>query len=207
MTQFLNSLAAAQRALQSNDTRLDVLIKKYGACQIVPHRDYYGELLSAIIGQQLSEKAGATILKRFLELFGGKMPLPQAIIQRPADDIRAIGVSYPKIGYMKDLAQHVVDDRLDLAHIATLPNETVIEQLVAVKGIGEWSAHMFMIFCLGRLDVLPVGDLGIRKAMMLLYNLPALPDPLTMRNLAKSNKWSPYESVASWYLWESLDNK
>ncbi len=121
------------------------------------------------------------------------------------DKIRAIGCSYSKIGYMKDLAQHIIDERLDLAHIATLPNETVIEQLVAVKGIGEWTAHMFMIFSLGRLDILPTGDLGIRKAMQRVYDLAELPAPATMHKIAQKNHWKPYESVASWYLWKSID--
>jgi DNA-3-methyladenine glycosylase II len=107
---------------------------------------------------------------------------------------------------MKDLAGHILDKRLDLAHIASMPNDQLIEQLTAVKGIGQWSAHMFMIFCLGRLDVLPVGDLGVRKAMMRVYDLSELPDPATCVTIASENNWHPYESVAAWYLWQSLDN-
>jgi DNA-3-methyladenine glycosylase II len=117
-----------------------------------------------------------------------------------------VGVSYGKIGYMKDLATHILDGRLDLAHVATLPNNIIISQLTAVKGIGEWTAHMFMIFSLGRLDVLPTGDLGVRKAMVLQYHLSDLPSPIAMREIALSRHWSPYESVAAWYMWQSLDN-
>jgi DNA-3-methyladenine glycosylase II len=206
MTVWDERLREAEEHLAKVDPKLKILIKKHRPCKLLPHTDYYGELVGAIIGQQLSEKAGATIYKRFLELFGGKLPTPEQIIAVDKEKIRAIGCSYGKIGYMKDLAQHIVDERLDLSHIATLPNDTVIEQLVAVKGIGEWSAHMFMIFSLGRLDILPTGDLGIRKAMMRVYNLPELPSPAQMKAIALHNKWNPYESVASWYLWKSVDS-
>lgn len=200
-------LRQAQEQLINNDPVFTTLIPKYGDCKLKPHTNYYGELVSAIIGQQLSEKAGATIYKRFLTLFDGKLPTPEEIISTDTEAIRGIGCSYSKAGYMKDLAQHIIDGRLDLDHISTLPNDTVIQQLVAVKGIGEWSAHMFMMFSLGRLDILPTGDLGIRKAMMIQYKLPELPKPLEMKQIATKNNWQPYQSVASWYLWQSLDNQ
>lgn len=199
-------LKAAEQHLSHADPVLKNLITRYGPCQLTPHTDYYGELVGAIIGQQLSEKAGATIYNRFLTLFGGRLPSPEQIIQTDAEAIRAIGCSYSKANYMKDLAEHIIDGRLDLDHISTLPNDEVVRQLVAVKGIGEWSAHMFMMFSLGRLDVLPTGDLGIRKAMMQLYGLPVLPSPQTMHELALRHGWVPYQSVAAWYLWQSLDN-
>jgi DNA-3-methyladenine glycosylase II len=206
MTDFERKLRLARKHLSANDPRLADLIARYGACGLRPHTDYYGELLSAIIGQQLSAKAGDTIYRRFIELFGGAIPTPQRIVDLEADSIRAIGVSYGKIGYMKDLAAHILDARLDLPHISTLPDAVVIDQLVAVKGIGEWSAHMFMIFSLGRLDVLPVGDLGIRRAIMLAYGTDGLPGPAAIEALAAANGWRPYTSVASWYLWKSLNN-
>ena len=202
-----DQLKKAETSLGSADPVLYTLIQRFGHCQLLPHTNYYGELVSAIIGQQLSEKAGATIYKRFLTLFDDRLPTPEEIIAIDTKKIRNIGCSYSKAGYMKDLAQHIVDGKLDLAHIATLPNQTVIEQLVAVKGIGEWSAHMFMIFSLGRLDILPTGDLGIRKAMMIQYELPALPRPTEMHEIALQRGWTPYQSVASWYLWKSLDNQ
>lgn len=202
-----HTLRAAERHLMESDPILDELITRYGPCKITPHTDYYGELVSAIIGQQLSEKAGATIYKRFLTLFDGKLPSPEQILDTDTEAIRGIGCSYSKAGYMKDLAQHIIDGRLDLADIATLPNDVVIKQLVAVKGIGEWSAHMFMMFSLGRLDILPTGDLGIRKGMVLNYGLSELPKPAIMHELALKNGWKPYQSVASWYMWQSLDNQ
>jgi DNA-3-methyladenine glycosylase II len=206
-TSWENQLRIAQDHLTEADPILTELIVRFGNCTLAPHTDYYGELVSAIIGQQLSEKAGATIYKRFLTLFDDKLPTPEQILATDTEAIRGIGCSYSKAGYMKDLAQHIIDGRLDLAHIATLPNDVVIKQLVEVKGIGEWSAHMFMMFCLGRLDILPTGDLGVRKAMMNLYGLSELPKPAVMHEIALTHGWTPYQSVASWYMWQSLDNQ
>jgi DNA-3-methyladenine glycosylase II len=134
------------------------------------------------------------------------MPTPEQLLEVEDQKLRDAGLSWAKVRYVKDLAQHVLDKRLDLEHVATMPNDQLIEQLTAVKGIGEWSAHMFMMFGLGRLDVLPVGDLGIRKALVLHYGLDKMPDPATCITIANENNWHPYESVASWYLWKSLDN-
>lgn len=204
---FKRNLNKAQTELSASDKKLAVLIEKYGDCNLAPHSDYYAELVSNIVGQQLSVKAGATIWQRVLLVFGGKIPTEEQLVVVDTEKLRACGVSYAKAGYMKDLAQHILDGRLDMAHIATLPNEELIKQLTAVKGIGEWSAHMFMIFSLGRLDILPVGDLGVRKAAMAVYGLSELPDKQTLQKLSAKNGWSPYESVAAWYLWKSLDNK
>ena len=204
---FAERLDAAQKHLAANDSKLAVIIAERGPATLKPHRDYYAELVSGIVGQQLSVKAAATIWRRVLDLFDGHLPTPEQLLKIDAEKIRAAGVSYPKIRYMKDLAQHIIDGRLDMAHISSLPNEEVIEQLTAVKGIGEWSAHMFLIFSLGRLDILPVGDLGIRKAAMDLYDLPVLPGREALEVLARKNNWHPYESVAAWYLWASFDNK
>lgn len=203
---FDQKLRQAEQHLSKNDKQLKQVIASIGPSRIKPHRDHYGELVGSIVGQQLSAKAGATIWRRVLDLFGGKMPTPQQLLKIDADEIRACGVSYPKIGYMKDLAQHILDGRLDLEHLSTVPNDQLIEQLTAVKGIGQWSAHMFMLFGLGRLDILPVGDLGIRKAIQNLYGLRELPDPEQIITIAAKNKWHPYESVAAWYLWQSLDS-
>lgn len=203
---FEQQLRAAEKHLAKHDRKIRKLIRQFGPSKLKPHSDHYGELVGSIVGQQLSARAGAVIWQRVLDLFGGKMPTPRQLLDIDADKVRACGVSYPKIGYMKDLAQHVLDKRLDLNHISTMPNDQLIEQLTAVKGIGEWSAHMFMIFGLGRLDILPVGDLGIRKALMSLYQLKELPDPAMCITIANENGWHPYESVASWYLWQSLDN-
>lgn len=206
MTTFSARINQAELHLSQKDPLLAQVIKRYDPCTITPHTNHYGELVSSIVGQQLSEKAGATIWKRVLAVFDGKMPLPDQLLAEDTEVLRGCGVSYAKVSYMKDLAQHIIDGRLDMDHISTLPNDELIKQLTAVKGIGEWSAHMFMMFSLGRLDILPTGDLGIRKGMMRLYDLPELPKPAQMREIASANHWSPYESVASWYIWQSLDN-
>ncbi len=200
-------LAAAQAHLSLKDPRLSTIIAQYGNCTIEPHTNYYEELVSSIISQQLSVKAADTILKRFIGLYGDKMPTPEQILATDVEEIRKVGASYAKANYIKDLALHILDNELDLAHIATLDNDTVITQLTAVKGIGEWSAHMFMIFCLGRLNVLPWGDLGVRKSMQEVYGLPTLPNKNEMTEVATENSWAPYQSVAAWYLWKNLDNK
>jgi DNA-3-methyladenine glycosylase II len=202
---FIDKLQAAQDHLSHNDPHISELISTYGDCQIRPHTDYYSELVTSIVGQQLSIKAAAAIWQRVLVISGGHPPTPYQLVEASFEDLRAAGLSGPKVGYVKDLAAHIIDGRLDLDNIANLPNEEIIAQLTAVKGIGEWSAHMFMLFGLGRLDILPVGDLGIRKAAMQVYGLKALPDKDKLTGIAKKYKWRPYESVASWYLWKSLE--
>lgn len=204
---FAEKVKQAQIHLAKNDKIMAGLINVAGDCAIKPHKNYYGELVNSIVSQQLSTKAGNTIWQRVLALFDNKLPTPEQLIAVDANAVRACGVSFPKIGYMKDLAQHIVDGRLDMDHILTLSNDELIKQLTAVKGIGDWSAHMFMIFSLGRLDILPVGDLGIRKSIMSLYGLKELPDKFMIEKIADENNWHSYESVASWYLWRSLDNK
>lgn len=204
---FSQHLADAQAHLSTADPRLSVIIAKYGNCTITPHTNYYEELVSSIISQQLSVKAAGTIWKRFIGMYADKTPTPEQILATDIEDIRKVGASYAKANYIKDLALHILDGELDLAHIATLDNETIIAQLTAVKGIGEWSAHMFLIFSLGRLNVLPWGDLGVRKSMQEVYELPTLPSKTEMIAVSEANKWSPYESVAAWYLWKNLDNK
>ena len=203
---FQQKLRAAEKYLSKNDNKLARIIAASGPCQIKPHSDHYGELVGSIVGQQLSTKAAATIWQRVLGLFGGRMPTPEQLIKINDQKLRDAGLSWAKVRYVKDLAEHVLDRRLDLEHISTMPNEQLIEQLTAVKGLGEWSAHMFMMFGLGRLDILPVGDLGVRKAIMNLYGLKQLPEPAQIVTISNRNNWHPYESVASWYLWQSLDN-
>ena len=203
---FARKLKEAEEYLADADKKLAPIITASGPCRISPHTDHYGELVSNIVGQQLSTKAAYSIWQRVLGLFDGKMPTPEQLIKIDDQKLRDVGLSWAKVRYVKDLATHIIDGRLDINHIATMPNEQLIEQLTAVKGIGEWSAHMFMMFGLGRLDILPVGDLGIRKAVQSLYGLKELPSPERIIPIANENNWPPYESVASWYLWQSLDN-
>ena len=166
--------------------------------------DAYGALLRSIVGQQLSTKAARTIYGRMLELFGGHPPTPKQLLAVDPDKIRAAGLSRPKIAYLRDLAEHVQRGELELDKLDELPDEEVIEQLTAVKGIGEWSAHMFLMFHLGRPDVLPVGDQGIRNAIMREYRLRKIPDAKRMEKIGRP--WRPYRTLACLYLWSSLDN-
>jgi DNA-3-methyladenine glycosylase II len=166
--------------------------------------DAYGALLRSIVGQQLSTKAAATIYGRMLELFGGHPPTPKQLLEADPDKIRAAGLSRPKIAYLRDLAQHVEEGTLELARLPDLPDEEVAEQLTAIKGLGQWTADMFLMFHLRRPDILPVGDQGIRRAMQVEYRLRKLPDPKRMQQIAKP--WQPYRTLACLYLWSSLDN-
>ncbi len=196
--------------LRAADPVMDRLVDEHGALvrqDLKQERpgDAYGALLRSIVGQQLSTKAAATIYGRMLELFGGHAPTPKQLLAVDPDKIRAAGLSRPKINYLRDLADHVEKGELELEHLDELPDAQVIEQLTAVKGIGEWSAHMFLMFHLGRPDILPVGDQGIRRAVQVQYGLRKLPDPKRLEKIARP--WRPYRTLACLYLWSSLDNK
>ena len=122
------------------------------------------------------------------------------------EELRAVGLSNAKAAYVQDLAEHVQNNKLKLEKLNALSNDDVIKELVAVKGIGEWTAHMFLMFAMGRLDILAHGDLGIKNGIQKLYGLAELPTPLVVQDIALKNNWAPYESVACWYIWQSLDN-
>jgi len=202
---FSAQLADATAHLRKHDPVLAPVIERSPACNLQPHSDYFRALSGSIIGQQLSVKAAATIRARFTALGGKTYPTPEQVLGFESDALREVGLSRAKVTYIKDLAQHVVDGRLDIEHLPELPNEEILTEVTDVKGIGEWTAHMFLIFSLGRLDVLPTGDLGVRKGMQALYELPELPAPLKMQQVAERNNWTGYESVAAWYIWRSLD--
>jgi len=193
--------------LSAHDPYLKEVIARAGLTTMEPHTDYYHALSSSIIGQQLSVKAAATIKERFRNLFGGRFPEPHEILDMPTDKLRTAGLSNAKANYIKDLAQHIIDGRIDFADIDELTNEAIIKKLTDVKGVGEWTAHMFLMFCMGRPDILATGDLGIRTAVRNLYSLDHLPTPAELAEIAKKYSWHPYESIACWYLWYSLDNK
>jgi 3-methyladenine DNA glycosylase/8-oxoguanine DNA glycosylase len=160
--------------------------------------------VEAILYQQLAGKAAATIHRRLLALLGGKTPRPEDIRRVGDAELRRVGLSRQKVAYLRDLAERARDG-LPLAGLSRLPDEAVIEALTRVKGIGRWTAEMFLIFRLGRLDVWPVDDYGIRKAMQRAYRKRALPEAEWMRRTAEP--WRPYRTVASWYLWRSLSDE
>jgi DNA-3-methyladenine glycosylase II len=159
-------------------------------------------LVEAIITQQLSSKAADSISARFQAIYG-KFPKPSDVIGTSDVKLRKAGLSYMKVSYIKDLSKKVESKELRLAYMKNLSDEEVIVQLTQVKGIGRWTAEMFLIFSLGRLDVLPIGDLGLKKGIRNLYSLKELPEKEQIERIAE--KWRPYRSVATWYLWRSQD--
>lgn len=205
MTNQLVAEAAAY--LAQHDEKLAPVIAQYGLCTIRPHTNYYQELIDSIISQQLSVKAAAAIEQRFRDLFGGEFPSPEQILTKNLEELRAIGLSYAKGRYLQDLADRIMNGSVQFDHLDALNNAAIAAELTAVKGIGEWTAHMFLMFCMGRSDVLPVGDLGIRNGVGKLYGLGGAASPDDIRRIAAENHWHPYESIASWYIWQSLDNK
>jgi len=203
---FRTQLEEAARYLSATDPVLAKVIATAPLPTFSPHTDYYRALVNSIIGQQLSVKAAATIKQRFIDLFDGTFPLPEQIIERDIEELRSVGLSRPKARYVQDLARHILDGDVRFTTIDQLTNDEIVAELTAVKGIGEWTVHMFLLFCMGRLDVLPTGDLGIRSGIKQLYELSELPTPDGVRLVASNHHWHPYESVASWYVWHSLDN-
>jgi DNA-3-methyladenine glycosylase II len=207
----LVSQPEAVAALRAADPVMAGLIDRYGGPDGVLERrgrrpgDAYGALLRAIVGQQLSTKAARTIYGRLTDMFGGDAPTPAALLEADPETLRAAGLSRPKVAYLRDLAEHVEEGELELGRLPELPDEEVSAQLTAVKGLGQWTADMFLIFHLGRPDVLPVGDLGIRRAAELAYGLRKLPIPDRLTRLARP--WRPHRSLACLYLWRSLDNE
>ena len=165
----------------------------------------YGALVRSIVGQQLSTKAARTIYERLTALFDGHTPTPAELLAVDADRLRSAGLSRAKVSYLRSLAEHVVRGELELDRLGELGDEEVIAQLTAVKGLGPWTADMFLIFHLGRPDVLPVGDLGVRRAVQLAYGLDELPSAAALERLAEP--WRPHRSLACLYLWRSLDNQ
>lgn len=200
------STREAEAWLSSHDQVIATLITQQPSCPVRPHQNYYQELVEAIIGQQLSVKAAASITARFVNFFG-TFPTPEQLRGADQEALRPLGLSYAKIRYIKDLAEHVRDKKIQFELFAKLNNQEIQAQLLPVKGIGEWTVHMFLLFCMARSNVLATGDLGIRKAIQLQYNLNELPTVETVHSIAKQGSWAPYESVACWHLWHALDNQ
>ena len=196
--------SAARRHLMKCDATLRDVIKRVGPCGLhaAAPRDPFETLCVSIASQQLSTKAAATIFGRFADLFPNRKPTPERVMTLSDAQIRATGFSRAKVLFIKDLAAHVLDGRLDLKRLKKHSDEEVMQQLVAVKGIGRWTAEIFLMFRLGRPDVLPADDLGLMNAVHRAYRLRKRPDAKKLRQMGEM--WRPYRSVASWYLWQSL---
>jgi DNA-3-methyladenine glycosylase II len=200
----MRDYTSARRHLMRRDPILGAVIKQLGACHLGsgPEQPPFVALAYAIASQQLSVKAANTIFGRFCDLFPDRVPDPGRLINMDADTIRAVGLSRPKASFLKDLAGHVVEQRLPLDSLHTLSDDEVFRILTAVKGIGPWTAEIFLMFRLGRLDVFPVDDLGLVKAVHRMYGLRKRPSRERLMKIAEP--WRPYRSVAAWYLWRSL---
>jgi len=198
--------AAAIRHLKKSDPVMRAIIERFGRCELAreSESDEFAALADAIIYQQLAYAAAKTIAQRFRQLYavnggGPRMPRPDELLETPAAKLRAAGLSKQKMSYMRDLARKAGDGTLTLGRFSGMTDEQVIENLTQVKGIGRWTAEMFLIFSLGRLDVLPVGDLGVQYGFVHAFKLRKLPKPERMHQLGE--KWKPYRTVATWYLW------
>ncbi len=192
--------------LTQHDAVLAPVIQQADIADFMPHTDYYGALVNSIIGQQLSVKAATSIKQRFRDLFGGALPEPAVLIGKTHDELRSVGLSNAKARYIHDLAEHVLDGRISFDRIPEQSNAEIIAGLTDVKGVGEWTVQMFLMFCVGRLDILATGDLGVRNGIRNLYGFQDAPTPAQVTEVAEANHWHPYETVACWYIWRSLEN-
>lgn len=184
------------------DAVLATLLKQTGAYRIEYRDPVFETLVRSIVYQQLSGKVASVIFGRLLEKVKGKLT-PRSILKLTVEQMRALGLSGQKTEYIRELARHTKEGSVVFESLTEMSDEEVIEHLTQVKGIGVWTAQMFLMFALQRHDVLPVADLGIRTAMKRAWDLPELPKPAEMEKLAEG--WRPYRSVACWYLWRSLD--
>lgn len=204
-TQFAFSVDDALEHLRSVDLVLSRLIDRVGRFDWRRREDPYLALVRTILFQQLAGAAATAIMRRFFGFYGDAevAPAPTQILETTEEQLRAVGVSRQKAGYLKDLALHIVDGRLDFEAMLSLGDEDVMRQITAVKGLGEWSAHMFLMFHLGRPDVMPVGDLGVRNGMRIAYGLEETPTPAKASEIGAP--WAPYRSVGSWYMWRAAE--
>jgi DNA-3-methyladenine glycosylase II len=204
------SQKAAVEELRAADPIMAGLIDMCGVISSPPRKkadpqEHYGALLHAVVNQQLSVKAGAAIYGRLTERFGGQTPTPEQLLEDDPEELRlAAGLSRSKVGFMRSLAEHILSGELELERLDQLSDEDVMAELVAVKGIGEWTAHMFLMSHLHRPDVMAPGDLGIRRAIERAYSLEE-PDRETIERLAE--RWRPHRTLACRYLWRSLNNE
>jgi DNA-3-methyladenine glycosylase II len=193
---------AAIRFLKQ-DPNLSKIIRQVGNYKIKQRNHHFASLVEAIISQQLAGAAADAILQRFKKLYP-TFPKPAQILQTRNSELRSVGLSKMKIEYLKDLARKIEDGEIVIKSLSKMNDEEVITHLTRVKGIGRWTAEMFLIFSLGRQDIFPVGDLGLRKGVQKAFSLPEMPKPKEVEKIGV--RWKPYRSVATWYLWKSLQN-
>ncbi len=194
----------ALKDLSNADQRMGKLIEKFGPPNFNLMNNYYESLVRSIVYQQLSGKAASIIYERFLDLFVFDIyPEPKDILAVSIETLRSSGLSYQKVNYIQDLSEKWQDGTMNLTDIDSMTDEEISSELIKVKGIGQWTADMFLMFTLGRPDVFPFGDLGIQKGVMIITNMNRLPTQKEMER--KTKKWQPYRTVAAWYLWKLVD--
>lgn len=195
------TIAEAEDRLALLDPKMEELIARHGTLLYAPRSDYFAALARSIVGQQISVKAAAKIYGRLEQVTGMR---PERVMNLSDDQIKAIGLSPQKSRYIRDLAEHFVKDAAVFNHLESLADDKVIEELTNVKGIGVWTAQMFLMFTLVRLDVFAPDDVGLQQAIKKLYGLNEIPKRAEL--IAFAEKWVPYRTVACWHLWHMLDN-
>jgi len=193
----------ARRALRRGDPVLGAVIRRVGACELKRRGDPYRYLVRSVLYQQITGAAGRAIEKRLHAAFGGRVPMPARLRVAETETLRSAGLSRQKIDSIRAIATAFDERTLDGRKLARLPDEAVVDAVTQVRGVGEWTAHMLLMFSVGRPDVLPVGDYGVRKAARDLYGLADLPKRVELEALGEA--WRPYRSVATWYLWRSTE--
>jgi DNA-3-methyladenine glycosylase II len=203
MTQKLPSTKQILAHFDTKDPVMAAVIRKAGVFKLSRNRNYFLVLCKAIIAQQISTKAAESITRRFQALFAGQNPTPKEVVRISKLKLRNVGLSGQKVKYLKDLGARFLDGSIRPHRLTYQNNEEVIETLTSVYGIGRWTAEMFLIFSLNRIDVLPLGDLGLKAGIKKIYNMRSLPSPKKM--LALGKKWHPMETVGTWYAWRIQD--
>lgn len=202
----INEYNCAVKHFLKNDVLIYDLMSNFEPVKLIKKRNYFESLTTSIIGQQLSVQSAKAIIKKFKSHFSNKLS-PEIIVNTKFATLRALGLSNAKAKYIMDLAEKILTNEIILKGISKKSDEEIMSELTKVKGIGPWTVHMFLIFILGRPNILPDGDLGIKKAIMVNYGIKILPTSEEVIKISKTNNWAPYNSYASLYLWKSLDGK
>ena len=187
----------------NKDKKLKKIISSVGECKIRTISNPFEALVEAIITQQISDSAGKSISLKFKNLFGKKYPTPSDVVKLTIEQIKSVGLSRMKAEYIFDISQMIVDKKLDFKIFKKMSNEDVISELIKIRGIGKWTAEMYLIFALGRMDVFPLGDLGLINGIKKLYDLE---NPSTDEILEITNSWIPYRTIGTWYIWRGVKN-